>query len=236
MPGVPWRRWQKPQRMTDPQNTSSRRLLMLAVLVGGITTLAVELSAARLLGATFGASNIVWANIIGLILVYLAAGYFIGGYLADRSPTLRRFYQIVIWGGFTSGLAPFLARLVLPVAAGSGLSLGLATALTIFLLFTIPITLLGCISPFAIRVVLTNVREGGTVAGRIYAVSTVGSAIGSLAPVLILLPAAGTTATFLIFSLLLLVLALWSLAQSDRRVAFRLAWMPMILLLLWMLS
>jgi len=209
---------------------------MLAVLVGGMTTLAVELSAARLLGATFGTSNIVWANIIGLILVYLAAGYFIGGYLADRSPTLRRFYQIVAWGAFSSGLAPFLARLVLPVIADSGLPLSAATALTIFLLFTVPITLLGCVSPFAIRVVLTSVSEGGTVAGRINAVSTVGSAIGSLAPVLFLLPAAGTTATFMIFSLLLLALALCGLVQASRPMALRLVWMPVFLLVLWMLS
>lgn len=222
--------------MTKPQSNSGQRWLMLVVLAGGMTTLAVELSAARLLGATFGASHVVWASVIGLMLVYLAVGYFIGGSLADRSPTHQRLYLLVAWGAFTGGLTPFLARLVLPMMAGSGLSLGLAAAVTVGLLFTVPVTLLGCISPFAIRVVLTNVDKGGTTAGQIYAISTMGSVIGSLAPVLVLLPAAGTTATFLVFALLLLILALGGLAQTSRSMALRLSWMPVLLLILWLLN
>src|SRR5512139_130236 len=86
------------------------RYLLLVVFTSGMTTLALELTASRLLGSVFGTSNLVWASIIGLILIYLAAGYFIGGRWADRSPHYRTMYQILAWGAFTAGLVPLAAR------------------------------------------------------------------------------------------------------------------------------
>src|SRR3972149_2657327 len=86
------------------------RWLLVSVFAGGMTTLAVELSASRLLGNVFGTSNIVWANIIGLILIYLTVGYFLGGRWADRSPHRHTFYRILAWGAFTAGLVPIAAR------------------------------------------------------------------------------------------------------------------------------
>jgi LPXTG-motif cell wall-anchored protein len=159
----------------------------------------------------------VWASVIGLTLLYLTAGYFIGGYWADRMPTPVRFYQIVAWGALLSGLIPFAARPALPLIAGLGLSVGLASALAMLILFAIPMTLLGCVSPFAIRLALESVEQAGQTAGRLYAVSTLGSVIGSLAPVLLLLPEAGTQATFLMVSGILLSVALVGLALARKQ-------------------
>src|SRR5512139_1341732 len=85
------------------------RYLLITVFSAGMTTLALELTASRLLGSVFGTSNLVWASIIGLILIYLAAGYFIGGPWADRSPYFRTLFAILAWGAFISGLVPLVA-------------------------------------------------------------------------------------------------------------------------------
>ena len=94
-----------------------RRYLYFTVFASGMTALAVEISAARLLGNVFGTSNLVWASIIGLILIYLTIGYFIGGRWADRSPYPRTMYTILVWGAFLVGLIPVPSTPVLRLAA-----------------------------------------------------------------------------------------------------------------------
>jgi hypothetical protein len=96
---------------------TQRRYLFFTVFSSGMTVLAVELSASRLLGNIFGTSNLVWANIIGLMLIYLTVGYFVGGRWADRSPEFKTLYQIICWGAFLSGVVPLVARPVLFAAA-----------------------------------------------------------------------------------------------------------------------
>ena len=213
------------------------RYLYFAVFASGMTTLALELSASRLLGSAFGTSNLVWASIIGLILIYLTVGYFVGGRWADRSPHFRTMYTIMAWGAFLSGLVPLAARPVLRFAADAfdqlqvGILFGSFTA--VLVLFSLPVTLLGTISPFAIRLAIRDPRQAGSLSGRIYAVSTLGSFIGTFLPVLILIPLVGTTWTFLIFSAFLLLVSLVGLGgSSDWRTVFRLAWMPVLLAVL----
>ncbi|HET7011928.1 MAG TPA: fused MFS/spermidine synthase [Anaerolineales bacterium] len=210
------------------------RLLFLAVFVAGLVTLGVELSASRLLGNVFGTSNLVWANIIGLILVYLTAGYFIGGRWADRSPHASTFYSLLTWAAFTAGLVPLAARPVLRMAAQAVEQLDAAVMLgsfgSVLILFSLPVTLLGCVSPFAIRIALRDTTEAGRTSGRIYAVSTLGSIIGTFLPVLWLIPAIGTARTFLALSLALMAVGLIGLWTVDRPRWLRLIWMPFVLI------
>lgn len=191
-----------------------------------MTTLAVELSASRLLGSIFGTSNIVWANVIGLILLYLTIGYFIGGRWADRSPHLKTLYQIIVWGAFLSALIPLVARPILQMAAQAFASVEAALALgsffSVLILFSVPVTLLGTVSPFAIRLAVSDVENAGRVSGQIYAMSTVGSLIGTFLPVLILIPTIGTIRTFLFFAAILFLVGLIGLwrEMGARSIAY----------------
>lgn len=212
-----------------------KRYLYLTVFTAGMTTLALELTASRLLGAVFGTSNLVWASIIGLILIYLTVGYFLGGWWADRSPYPKTMYTLLAWGALSAGLVPLVARPVLSLSAQAfdQLQLGVlfGSFSTILILFSPPVILLGMVSPFAIRLAIENPEGAGTVSGRIYAISTLGSFIGTFIPVLVTIPLLGTTLTFALFSALLLGVALLGLwLYGERRRALIYLWMPIALL------
>lgn len=192
-----------------------RQYLYLTVFFAGMTTLAAEFGASRLLQMRFSSINLVWATIIGLILVYLAVGYAIGGRWADRSPHPRTMYTIMAWGGFTLGLVPFVAQPVLVAAAAASdqLNLGIMAGAFIgtLVLFSVPIVLLGMVSPFAIRISIVDAAQAGNVAGRLYAVSTLGSVLGAFIPSLLLFPVIGTSRTILAFGIATLAIALLGL-------------------------
>jgi spermidine synthase len=214
-----------------------QRYLYFSVFAAGMTTLAVEFGASHLLGPYFGTSNLVWASIIGLILVYLTIGYFLGGIWADRSPHARTMYLLLAWSGFLAGIIPLVARPVLLAAAAAfdqfAMGVLFASFAGVLLLFSVPLTLQGMISPFAIRLAMSDAERAGRISGQIYAISTLGSFIGTFLPVLVLMPLIGTTFTFLAFSLALNLVALGGLWVSDgRRAALRWAWMPVALLLI----
>ncbi len=215
---------------------ASNRFLYVCVFTGGMTTLAIELSATRLIGDVFGTSNIVWANVIGLMLLFLTIGYFIGGQLADRYPTRAAFYRILVWSAFLSAIVPLVARPVERTASaaviGAQAGLAIGSFLTILTLFVLPVTLLGMMSPFAIRLAVTKVENAGAVAGRIYAVSTLGSLVGTFLPVLVLSPLVGTTRTFLIFAAVLYLVGMAGLWQERALRSLIWLWMPAVVVVL----
>ena len=195
--------------------------LYLTAFVGGCISLALELSAGRLLAPAFGTTEIVWSAIIGLILLYLSIGYFIGGKWADKSPDPGTLYTIVTAAGCTIALIPTGSRPMLRLAV-EGMrvwNLGqLAGPFVVILaLFAVPVTLLANISPFVIRLSLHDVKGSGDTAGRIYALSTVGSFVGAFLPNLLLIPNLGTWRTFIILAIVCISTGLGGLWQVNRK-------------------
>ena len=194
-----------------PAATGVGRLRLGAVVfTGGAGTLATEIAASRLLAPYFGSSTIVWANIIGLILVYLSVGYWLGGKVADRRPEPRFLGGMILVAALAIAVTPFVARPILDLAVRGldAVSVGavVGSFFAALALFAVPITLLGAVAPFAIRLALENVGEAGTVAGRLYALSTVGSIVGTFLSAIVTIPLLGTQRTML-GSAALLVLA-----------------------------
>ncbi|PWH14037.1 MAG: spermine synthase [Anaerolineae bacterium] len=196
-----------------------RRFLYLTVFFSGMTTLAAEFGASRLLQTIYGSSNLVWASVIGLILVYFAAGYQLGGRWADRSPHAQTLFTILALGAFALGVVPFIAQPVLRGAALAFDSLQLDAAFGAFaatlILFSLPITLLAVTSPFVIRLLVDDPNRAGNVAGDVYALSTLGSVIGAFLPTLVLFPLIGVTLSFLLFSSLMLLIAFIGLWRAS---------------------
>jgi predicted membrane-bound spermidine synthase len=185
---------------TDAAKLSSLRLA-LVVFTGGAGTLATEIAASRLLAPYFGSSTIVWANIIGLILIYLSIGYWLGGKLADRRPDPRVLGLLILVAAGFIAILPFISRPILDLAV-RGLDAVSAGAVVgsffaALALFAVPVTLLGCVSPFAIRLALSDVASAGTVAGRLYAISTIGSILGTFVSAIVTIPLIGTQRTML---------------------------------------
>ena len=192
--------------------TGRRRLALGALVFGaGIGALATEITASRLLEPYFGSSTIVWANLIGLVLAALALGYWLGGRVADRHPSPALLGFLVLGGALCIAAIPFVAKPFLDVTV-QGLdrvSLGavVGSFFSVLLLFAPPVVLLGMVSPFAIRLAVSDVTTAGSVAGRLYALSTAGSLLGTFLPALVLIPAIGTQRTFLATAVLVAVSA-----------------------------
>lgn len=215
---------------------SGRRWLLTMVFAAGMTTMAVEMAASRLLQPHFGDSLVIWANLIGLILIYLTVGAWLGGRWADRHPEGATLYRITAWAGFLIGLVPFTARPILRLAdvglRDFAASILIGSFLGVALLFALPVILLGCVSPFALRLTVRDVGSSGGVAGRIYALSTVGSILGTFLPVFLLIPWLGTRCTFLVLALFLLGLSALALWHGSRRLPLESLGLLVLILLL----
>ncbi|MFZ0214848.1 MAG: fused MFS/spermidine synthase [Candidatus Dormiibacterota bacterium] len=197
----------------------ARWFVLPVTFVAGMSSLAIEFGASRLLAPYFGDSLYVWGVLIGLILIYLSIGYWLGGRVADRWPRTDLYFQLVAWAGFWIGLIPLVSYPILLAAlrgfADVSAGLVLSTLLAVVLLFAFPTIILGFASPFAIRLLLRDVESGGVTAGRIYALSTGGSIVGTFLPVFVTIPTWGTRATLVGTGILLLVVA--GVAQFPRR-------------------
>jgi len=183
----------------------------LVKFVSGVTTLAAELAAARLIAPAFGASTVVWANTIAIALAALAIGYWLGGRLADRHPNERAMARGGAAGALMVVLIPLVAIPLLAVTEDIGEFGG--SFLAQLVLVAPPLVVLGALTPWAIRLRVNSVAAAGDTTGRLYALSTAGGLVGNFAAALALIPLVGTTWTFIIAAALLAAVCLpkaWS--------------------------
>jgi spermidine synthase len=206
---------------TMPQlTTSMSRLIKLIVFVGGMTTIGIEISASRLLAPYFGDSTFIWANVIGTTLTFLSIGYWLGGKVADRRPEPQLLFLLTAIAGLSACIIPIVSKPILRLSlnAFDTVSIGefYGSLIGVLVLFAVPITLLGFVSPFAIRLLVRDVGSAGNTSGNLYALSTFGSIAGSFLPVLVLIPLLGTARTFYVFGGLIVVLSLAGLLIARK--------------------
>ncbi len=194
--------------------------LPLLVFVVGTGSLGAEIAAVRLLSPYFGASTIVWANTIGVVLVALSVGYWLGGRWADRRPDMRSLCLLALTAAVLLAVVPFVADPLLDVAVDAldSISAGafVGSLIGVLGLVAVPVLLLGAVTPYAVRLGVKEVERAGEVAGRLYALSTAGSLVGTLLSALLFIPLVGTRRTFLIFALAIAVVAVIGLRPARR--------------------
>ena len=204
---------------------NTKWFLYLTEFFAGMSVMAVELGASRLMAPYFSSSQIVWTVIIGVIMIAMAVGNVWGGSMADKSKSPDRLYRRVIIAAIWIALIPFVGRWMI-----AGISFLLATFITknflvwaafaaCLLIFAFPCVLLGTVTPSLTKFTVDNLDDTGKTVGRLNALNTIGSIIGTFVPTFVTIPAVGTAATFLIFSgvLAAIGIAYFIRAQKDRR-------------------
>ena len=193
------------QTKPDIERTPHMSVLYVTVTLTGAAVMILELLGTRIIGPFYGVSLYVWASLIAVTLIALALGYFVGGYLADRFPAIR-LSHVIVAAAVGTAIIPFLTSPVFRLTDSFGLRGGAFSSALI--LFTFPLTALAMVGPYVIKRAAHDLRGVGTVAGSVYAVSTVGSVAGTLLLGFYLLPMFGTKTILIALSLLLAVLAL----------------------------
>jgi len=188
--------------------------LYLTEFFAGMSVMAVELGASRLLAPYFSSSQIVWTIIIGTIMIAMALGNVWGGRSADRNPNPDRLYGRILIAAVWIAAIPVVGKYVIVAISGlliiavSNRFLIIAAFISCMVVFVFPLFLLGTVTPSLAKYAVGNLEESGKTIGTLGAFNTIGSIIGTFVPTFISIPAVGTSVTFLIFAAILLVLAM----------------------------
>lgn len=208
-------------------NTFGRTGMFLTVFTTGAAVMVIELLGTRLIAPFYGASLYVWSALIAVTMIALALGYFIGGYWADHA---RRtgLSLIIALAAVLTLIIPWLTRPVLLATDPLGLRAG--AFVSALVLFLPSLSMLGMVGPFAIKLATARLEGVGTSAGSIYAVSTVGSVIGTLALGFYLFPLLGSREILLGLGVVLMILALAVAVYEKKRLRLATSILPTVML------
>lgn len=180
----------------------------------GMAVMAIELGASRLLAPYFSSSQIVWTVIIGAIMIAMALGNIWGGKMADKNPDPGKLYNRILIAAIWIALIPFVGKYVI---AGVSLLVALvvtnnflvwASLVCCLVIFVFPLMLLGTVTPSLVKYAVDDLEKNGEIVGRLGALNTIGSIIGTFIPTFVTIPTVGTAATFLIFAGILALLSI----------------------------
>lgn len=192
---------------------SNKLYLYLTEFFAGMSVMAVELGASRLLAPYFSSSQIVWTIIIGTIMIAMALGNIYGGRSADKNPNPDRLYGRIIIAAIWIALIPVLGKyIIIGISAVMIFSVNSnfliwAAFAACMIIFVFPLFLLGTVTPSLVKYTVDDLEDSGKTVGMLNAFNTIGSIIGTFVPTFVTIPAVGTSITFLIFAGILLALA-----------------------------
>src|SRR5499426_1594570 len=194
-------------------------IIYVVAFITGAIVMSFEMLGSRYLNPYFGSGIYTWAALISTVLIALTAGYFLGGALADRTPSPAVLALTVIVGSVYLLALPSFAPAVLESVLAAIDDIRLGSLLSALALMFFPVTFLGMYSPFAIRLLLRSAQRSGRVSGAVYGISTAGAIVGTLGTTFVLIPAIGSRAITLTLGALGLAagLALMALTRLDRR-------------------
>lgn len=187
--------------------------LYLTEFFAGMSVMAVELGASRLLAPYFSSSQIVWTIIIGTIMIAMALGNIYGGRSADKNPNPDKLYGRIIVAAIWIAAIPVVGKYIIILISGiliftvNNNFLIIAGFVACMIIFVFPLFLLGTVTPSLVKFTVDSLNDNGKTVGNLNAFNTIGSIIGTFVPTFISIPAVGTSITFLIFAGILLLLA-----------------------------
>lgn len=203
---------------------NKKLLIYMTSFFCGMSIMAVELSASRLLAPYFGTSSIIWTIIIGLIMISLSLGNVLGGRLADKCNSLDKLYSMIWVSAIWIALIPLAGKYIITASVlllmwilPKGLLVA-GSALSCLIIFSIPMVMLGMASPWLVKLGVEDMDSSGRTTGQIYATSTIGSIIGTFIPTFLTIPVIGTGKTFLIFALALNLICITYFILQRKRI------------------
>jgi spermidine synthase len=182
--------------------------LEITVFICGALVMIYEIIGSRILSPYIGTSTYVWTSLIGTILAALSLGYWLGGKIADKRPDLKYLASVIFAAGGLVSLTILFQDFVLTAVAAAPLGLEFKSVAAALLLFAPASVLLGFITPYAVKLKIVSLAESGKTVGRLYALSTVGSIVGTFAAGFFLIPFVGSTKTLYLIAAALFALSL----------------------------
>ena len=191
------------------------------VFLGGAIGMGLELIAARVLSPYVGSSNVVWTSIIGIILVSMSLGYWLGGKNADKGANLNQLSNILLYAALATSAIPLLETCVVKILAGIIPNLIVSAILCAIIVFSIPSFILAMISPYAVKIKSKEETEIGSLSGKISSLSTIGSIVGTFLMGFVLIPNIGVSNINISVTIILVVMSIIARENKETKEIWR---------------